>query len=286
MYSVTQVKTWILTPQNLFHLFKYSVYILLTYDGLLFFYGDVAASAVTFGDAVTWRNVIEAYAATFDTLAWIALLVLLELETAVIPDHLLRGWLKWVMKGLSGICYFVIFYSFYGYIYKYGVLTDLVPFSVDDVCSLIGTSFTYVSTLDEYLPLDQSVCTTMNSLPLVQVNGTQIIGVEPAMSDAIALAVIDIVNAADWLVIVVLLEVEVYLQLKDVLTKRMMIAGKYIKGFFYLVLLYCAIYWGVESTFLDFWDAFLWLVGFVFIELNVFQWNAENEEEREQVLKV
>lgn len=286
MNSITQLKSRFLTPQNLFHFFKYSIYILLTYDGLLFFYGDLAASAVTFGDAVTWRNVIEAYSATFDTMAWVALLLLFELETAILPDHLLKGGLKWVLKGLSGLCYFFIIYSFYGYIYKYGVVADLVPFAIDDVCSLIGTNFTYVLTLDEYLPLDQAVCTAMNGLPLMQINGTEIIGVESFLSDAIALAIIDVANAATWLIIVVLLEVEVFLQLNDKLTSRMMFAAKYIKGFFYAILLFCAIYWGVKSTFLDFWDAFFWLVAFVFIELNIFQWHSESEEEREHVMKV
>lgn len=286
MNSVTQEESGVLTPQNIFRFFKYSIYILLTYDGLLFFYGDLAASAVTFGDTVTWRNVIEAYSATFDTLAWVALLLLFELETAIIPDHLLKGWLKWVLKGLSGICYFFIIYSFYGYIYKYGVVTDLVPLKIDDICSLIGTNFTYVLTLDEYLPLDQAMCTAMNGLPVMQINGTEIIGVEPAMGDVIALAVIDIVNAGAWLVVVVLLELEVYLQLKDKLTSRMMFTLKYTKGFFYAILMYAAIHWGVKSSFLDFWDAFLWLVAFVFIELNIFQWHSESEEEREHVMKV
>jgi len=164
-------------------------------------------------------------------------------------------------------------------------VTDLVPFAIDDVCSLIGTNFTYVLTLDEYLPLDQAVCTAMNGLPVMQINGTEIIGVEPALGDAIALAVIDVVNAATWLIVVVLLEVEVYLQLKDKLTSRVMFAVKYTKGFFYVFLLYCAIHWGVKSSFLDFWDAFLWLVAFVFIELNIFQWHSESEEGREHVMK-
>ena len=286
MNSFTQWKSWFLTPQNLFHFFKYAIYILLAYDAVLFFEGDLAASAVTFGDGITWRNAIEAFSATFDTVAWVFLLLIFELETAIIPDHLLKGWLKWVLKGLAGVCYFFIIYSFYGYIYKYGVVFDLVPFAIDDVCSLIGTNFTYIVTLDEYLPLDQAACTAMNGLPLFQINGTEIIGVEPALGDTISLAIIDVVNAATWLIIVVLLEVEVYLQLKDRLTSRMLYVGKYIKGFFYAVLLYCAIYWGVYSSFLDFWDAFLWLVAFVFIELNIFQWNAETEEEREHVLKV
>ena len=75
-------------------------------------------------------------------------------------------------------------------------------------------------------------------------------------------------------------------QMEDKLTSRMMFAAKYIKGFFYTILLICAIYWGVEGSFLDFWDAFLWLVAFIFIELNIFQWHSETEEEREHVMKV
>ena len=286
MNSGTSLQTRIFTPQNIFRFFKYAIFTLLAYDAVLFFQQDLAASAETFGDTVTWRNVIEAYSATIDTVAWVVLLLVFELETAIIPDHLLKGRLKWVLKGLAGVCYFFIIYSFYGYVYKYGVVTDLVPFAIDDVCSLIGTNFTYVLSLDEYMPLDQMVCTAMNGLPVMQIVGTDIIAVEPALGDAIALAVVDVVNAGDWLIIVALLEVEVFMQLKDRLTDKMMFVAKYIKGFFYLVLLFCAIYWGVKGSFLDFWDAFLWLVAFVFIELNIFQWHSEAEDEREHVLKV
>ena len=122
--------------------------------------------------------------------------------------------------------------------------------------------------------------------PVMQISGTDIIGAEPALSEAIRLAVVDIVNASTWLIIVFLLEIEVFLQLKDKLTNPMMTAAKYIKGFFYLVLFICAAYWGVKGSFLDFWDAFLWLVAFIFIELNIFQWHTETEEEREHLLKV
>jgi hypothetical protein len=73
---------------------------------------------------------------------------------------------------------------------------------------------------------------------------------------------------------------------KDSLTSKMMFAFKYIKGILYAILLFCAIYWGVEGSFLDFWEAFLWLLAFIFIELNIFQWNSETEEEKEHVMKV
>ncbi len=286
MSSITPLKPGFINPQNIFRLFKYTIYVLLAYDALLFFQQDLAASAQTFGDTVTWRNVIEAYSATFDTVAWVVLLLLFELETAIIPDHLLKGRLKWLLKGLAGICYFFIVYSFYGYCYKYGVVTDLVPFDIDDVCSLIGTDFTYVFELDDYLPLDEAVCTAMNGQSLMQISGTEIIAMEPALGEAIRLAIVDVVNALTWLIIVVLLEIEVFMQLQDSLTDRSLIIAKYTKGFFYAVLFICAIYWGVKGSFLDFWDAFLWLVAFIFIELNIFQWHSESEEEREHLLKV
>ncbi len=286
MNSGVLPKSGVFTAENIFRFFKYSIYILLTYNAVLFFEGDLIASAETFGENISWRNVIEAYSATFDTVAWVALLLLFELETAVIPDHLLKGGLKWFLKALSALAYFIIIYSFYGYCIKYGVITNLQSFEIANVCSLIGTDFTWVVTLDEYLPIDQAACTALQGQPLLQIAGTEIIGTQTALNDAKLLAIVDVVNALDWLIIVALLEIEVYLQLKNKLTDKLMLTFKYTKGFFYLILLFCAAYWGFKSSFLDFWDAFLWLVAFIFIELNIFQWHSETEEEKEHVMKV
>ena len=194
MSPVTSPKPDFLNLENLFRFFKYAIYILLAYDGVQFFDGDVIASAEIFGENVSWRNVIEAYSATFDTAAWVVLLLLFELETAVIPDHLLKGGLKWLLKSLSAVAYFFILYSFYGYIVKYGVVSDLTAFSIADVCNLIGTNYTYVVTLDGYLPLDQANCTALNAQALVQITGTSIIGTQAALTDAIRLAIVDVVN--------------------------------------------------------------------------------------------
>jgi len=43
----------------------------------------------------------------------------------------------------------------------------------------------------------------------------------------------------------------------------------------YSLLSLAALYWGVKGDFVDFWDAFLWLVAFIFIEKNVFDWRRE-----------
>ena len=261
-----------------FRLFKYSIYCLLAYNIWLFFLEDFGASAQTFTDGVSWHNLVEAYSATVDTLAWVVLLLLFELETAVIPDERLRGNLKWLLSAVRAICYFFIVYSFYGYLVKYGVVTNLVPFGIADVCTLVGSDYTYVNTLDDYFPLTPEVCSAMQGQGLQQIAGTQIIGTQDQLDLAEALALTDVINAADWLVVVAFLEIEVFLQLKDKLTARLLRLNKAIKLMLYSVLLGCAIYWGIDGDFLDFWDAFLWLVAFVFIEMNIFEWHAETAE--------
>ena len=172
-------------------------------------------------------------------------------------------------------CYFFIVSAFLGYISKYMVITDLLPFSLADVCTLVGTDWNYVVDLDDYPPIDAAACAALQGQQLLQISGTEIIGTREALGSAWGLAVIDIVNAGTWLIIVALLEIEVWLQLRHDLTGRMLGVGKYLKGFFYGVLFLAAAYWGVEGSFLDFWDAFLWLVAFIFIELNIFQWHEE-----------
>lgn len=261
-----------------FRLFKYTIYCLLAYNIWLFFQDDLGASAQTFTDGVTWRNLVEAFSATVDTLAWVILLLLFELETAVIPDSKLRGSLKWFLSAIRAVCYFFISYSFYGYIVKYGIVTDLQAFSIADVCSLVGTDFTYVSSLDDYLPLTPDVCVTMQGQPLQQLFGTQIIGTQQQLALAKSLAITDVINAGNWLIIVAFLETEVWLQLRGLLTSGLLRISKLIKTVLYTVLLGCAIYWWIDGDFLDFWDAFLWLFAFVFIEMNIFEWHSDTTE--------
>lgn len=272
----------LLRPNRLFKLFKYSIYLLLAWNALLFFQEDLAASAEIFNGVINWRNVVEAFSASIDTTAWLVLLLLFELETAVISDEKLQGSLKWTLMAVRAVCYFFIVYAFYGYCYKYGVITDFSPISLADICSLAGEEWNYVASLDDYPPLDAASCLLLQDQPLFLVSGTDIIGTRAALDSAWGLAVIDIVNSGTWLVIVVLLEAEVWMQLRDLLTGRILKTMKYMKGFFYSALFVCAIYWGFEGSFLDFWDAFLWLVAFIFIEMNIFQWHEETETAEEQ----
>ena len=47
------------------------------------------------------------------------------------------------------------------------------------------------------------------------------------------------------------------------------------KYLLYAAIAGAAVYWGLFGTFLDFWDASLWIAAFIFIERNVFEWEQK-----------
>jgi hypothetical protein len=51
------------------------------------------------------------------------------------------------------------------------------------------------------------------------------------------------------------------------------------KFILYATLFLAAGYWSVKGDFVDSWDAWLWLIAFIFIELNVFDWRHEALEQ-------
>lgn len=267
-------------PHTIFRAFKYTVYVLISINLVLFFQEDFLASRETFDGGIAWQQLSEAFSATIDTAAWVVLLLLFELETAIISDEKLKGSLKWSLMGVRLVSYSFIVWALYGYVMKYTLIADTLPFAIDHVCSLIGSGYTWIVDLDQYREIDQAACQALQGQALLQVGGTQIIGTVEAAHAARNLTIIDIINAADWLLIVVLLELEVNLQLRNLLSDRLLLASKLVKGILYSTLLFCAVYWGILGDFLDFWDAFLWLVAFVFIEMNIFQWHEELAEER------
>lgn len=272
-------RAW-LQPAKLFVIFKYAVFLLLTANLFFFWRENALAAPQLYVDGVGWHNVLEAYSDTIDTLAWLVLLWLFELETAVIPDEKLRGGLKWLLTAIRSVCYLFIITSFFGYLGAWLQVSEIVPFVTQDVCTLVGTGHSWIENLDQYPALDAASCLALQGESLVRIEGTQIIGTPEAAQAISYLGIVDVINSATWVLVVLMLEVEVLLQLRDQLAQRVVNVFKIFKVALYSTLLAAAIYWGFKGDFLDFWDAFLWLVAFVFIEMNIFQWQAEIEEEK------
>jgi len=265
---------------RIFQLFKYSVYALLTLNVYLFFAEEWAASAHRYADGIILSDIIEGFAATIDTAAWVVLLLMFELETCVLDDRQFTKRITWTLHGLRAVCYIFIVYAFYGYFSKLIFLFGSGPLpNISDICSLVDGQWAYAIDFDEYQILTAANCASFSTAnSFLQYPGMFAVVDQTGLADIIRLAWADVINAAVWLLVVLVLEIDVRLQERHKLEGTVLYLSNASKYILYSVLFLAAVYWGVKGDFVDFWDAFLWLVAFVFIELNVVEWRQESAE--------
>ena len=256
--------------------FKYLVYTLLAINVYLFFGEEWLAAKVVFASGITVDNVVEAFSSTIDTGAWLVLLLLFELETCVIDDKYLKGATKWSLHGIRAFCYLFILYSLYGYMTKVGLISQFSPHQITDLCSL-AKEWKFMTTLNVYNEFTVDTCRSLSvaGTEYFSHNGYKVITNAKTLSDVTGLAWVDVINASAWVSVVVMLEIDVHTQLGNISSKLWEKYNIFVKVTVYSVLFVAAVYWGVTGNFLEFWDAFLWIVAFVLIEMNMFEWQAE-----------
>jgi len=270
-----------ISRETLFQSFKYAVYVLLAMNVYWFFAEEFLANKLLYPDGVGLLDLIGAYAATVDTAAWVVLLLMFELETYVLDDQQFTRFVTWSMHGLRAVCYGFIIYAFYGYLGNLVSVQAVSPLEgVSNLCSLVNDQWAYSYDIEEYTTITAENCNTFSSAgSFLQFHDARAVVDAAGLAAIIGLAWIDVINAAVWLLVVLVLEIDVCLQEHDRYEGLAYRISGALKVILYATLLYAAVYWGIKGDFVDFWDAFLWLVAFVFIELNVFEWRKESKEE-------
>ena len=268
-----------ITGSRLYQLFKYAVYALLTLNIYLFYVEEASALTSQFPDGVGLHNLREAFSATIDTAAWVVLLLMFELETYVLDDERFTRPVIWTLHGLRALCYAAILLAFGGYVDDMRFVSDAVALAgVSNLCSLPAGDWSWAVTFGEYLAVTPANCATLSDAAnFMQLRDLPVVVDTVGHAEIVRLAWVDVVNAAVWILVVLVLEIDVRLQERNLLEGFALKASNAVKLVLYSLLFLAAVYWGVKGDFIDFWDAFLWLVAFVFIEMNVFEWRAEEQ---------
>lgn len=233
------------------------------------------AAGHRFRDGIEWSQFTAAFAQAVDSFAWLILLLMLELETWVIDDNNYHGFVKWSINGVSGICYILIFFAFLGYTEKLNFVLQFEESDIAQVCAAMSTYLSYAIDIDEFAALTMQTCNGIGSAPYWVNVQSNIIASDAIHSDMIVLGYTEVINAGAWLFVVILLWIDVYMQMGRIQSKQYHTISAWIKVVLYSTLISAAILWGLYGEFIDFWDAFLWIVAFFFIEMNIFQWNEE-----------
>jgi hypothetical protein len=260
-------------PLPWFQIFKYAVFGLLALNAGQFFLEDYAAIRPLFGGGLQWSQIIEGYAATIDTVAWLILLLMFELETSLLSDERRHNsWVKWSVNTLKAIAYGFIVYSLYGYIAKYTAMYSFELSTIENLCAQIGQQLVFMISPDDFAAINIQNCAELTrGETLFRLPETNVVADSSHLALAQNLAFVDVTNASDWVLIVLILQADVWMQLRHQLTHTMVKVMRFIKALLYSLLFGCGIYWGINGTFLDFWDASLWILAFSFIELNIFK---------------
>lgn len=234
------------TMARLYRSLKYLVYVLLSLNFWFFLQEELvsATHAVTADtDLFTW---VQLFSATLDTAAWVLLLLLFELETAVIPDDRLVGRTQWTIHGIRLVCGMAIVSAFFGYVGEWTVFWDASALG-QPACELIGRGWTVLIDFDNFVPLDSEACLTMGSNAVVVTGLDQVVATPSALGSAYELGLVDVINSGAWILVVILLEIEVRLQLWGGVSTRFQWVSNGLKVALYLTLAAAAVYWGFEG---------------------------------------
>lgn len=271
----------LLTRPKIAKAIKYGVYGALCINFFLYLIDDYQAYTAALPDGAPWGEVLTQFSTTIDMTAWLGLVFLFELETYALPDEAFEGWIPAVLKGLRTICYLAIAFSAWGYYVETLDFYNVSPVETPGgVCDLADQGIWLQYNVIDYVEIGSDNCSELtDGSQLWQAAGEVSVMDSWMLGHGRFLGWIDVLNAVVWLLVVFLIEVEVYLQTYDRFSSRALKAARVTKTALYLVLIGNAIIWISNSYPLYAWDAFLWIFGFWAIELNLAEWEQDRLKE-------
>jgi len=257
---------------------KWLVYTLVIINFGFYIRNDLVIAGHTLYSGSSLLEISRAFATTIDESAWITLLLLFELETYLLSDDPLSRAKTLLMQGIRLVCYISLAHTLYAYgVYLAEIYAAVPVEGVTNLCQLIGKDLSYASNL-VYSEINSSNCASLSSTnQFFYVDPPTFFIVEDAAGLAIEkqLAWIDIFEAIIWLLILLSIEVAVWLQDRNIGQGLIFKTLSITKWCLYSLLWAAAGYWIYRGHYMFAWDEFVWIAGFVAIEMNIVEWRNE-----------
>jgi hypothetical protein len=257
---------------------KWLVYTLVIINFGFYIRNDLVIAGHTLYSGSSLLEISRAFATTIDESAWIILLLLFELETYLLSDDPLSRAKTLLMQGIRLVCYISLAHTLYAYgVYLAEIYAAVPVEGVTNLCQLIGKDLSYASNL-VYSEINSSNCASLSSAnQFFYVDPPTFFIVEDAAGLAIEkqLAWIDIFEAIIWLLILLSIEVAVWLQDRNIGQGLIFKTLSITKWCLYSLLWAAAGYWIYRGHYMFAWDEFVWIAGFVAIEMNIVEWRNE-----------
>jgi hypothetical protein len=255
---------------------KWVVYTLLIINFVYYVFEDSNIAFHTLTASSTFLDWTGEFATSIDEMGWFLLLFMFELETYIVDDEDLKGWIAHTIRGVRVFCYLLIGHTVYAFVI---VVMNLQPTvaveDIDSLCDLVDADVSYVYNL-EYTDVTDQTCGELSSATqFYWLADDPIVTDMPGLELERDLAWADLAEVVIWLLILLAIEVVVRLQSHGVTGGAIIATGNGLKLFLYLSLIGIGIYWASLSHWMYLWDELVWILGFAAIELNVSEWRDE-----------
>ena len=131
---------------------KYITFLLLSFNVYLFLEQELISATHAGIAELDLASLVQLFSATLDTAAWVLLLLLFELETAILPDTRLVGATKWSLHGLRWLCGAAIVSAFLGYIGEWEVFRQAASLP-EPACDLVTQRLVSITRLRQFYAL-------------------------------------------------------------------------------------------------------------------------------------
>jgi len=255
---------------------KWTVYTLLIVNFVYYVLEDWNRATHVLTSSSTFLDWTEEFATSIDESAWFILLFMFELETYVLDDEKLKGWIAHTVHGVRLACYVMLTHTIFAYsVSVIDYMSTVEVERVSSLCDMVDDGVSYVHNL-EYTEVNEQTCANLASA-----DKYYWVASDPVVTDLESLnlerdlAWVDLAEAVIWLLILLAIEVIVRMQSHGVTGSALISTLNRVKMILYLILITFGVYWATLSHWLYLWDELLWIGGFAAIEMNVSEWREE-----------
>ena len=280
-FTVKSMLVPLLTHPRIARFIKYTVYISLLINFGFYFAYDYQAFHASLPENADVADIMQRFATSIDMAAWLGLVFLFELETYALPDEAFDGWIPKALLAARVVCYASIGYAAYGYtadsLENYNV-SQVV--GVENICELADQGISLQLDVIAFEEVTSANCSQLSDdSSFYRIEDDVSVVDNKALKHIQRMGWLDIDNAFVWIIVVLLIELEVWLQATDRFSSRALTVARQTKTFCYLLLIINGFIWASTHYWLYTWDAFLWIFGFWAIELNLAEWEQDRVRE-------
>ena len=254
---------------------KYSIYVVVMIDLCYYAFLDLEVAKRLPPDS-NIGQVVSGFGSTIDYVAWVILIGILEIETAIVGPRGFGKTAKGFVYSISVVCYLALVYAAWTYINDYSWYFKFENRSSEKLCELADSDYDFLNEKETYVDLNAENCLPLEESRVYEHTEERTLITAEALVASKRLGLVSAANGVAWLLLLVVMQIEIMYEegrRTGVHRPTVFLATK---AALYLVLFADAVYWGMYGNLIDAWDASLWLVAFLMLDLNLFRLSEES----------